>query len=240
LRPDADLEDRLRHSLRARADTFVLAHPDEPPTHVIPFRQRRSRRWVAAGVAAAVLVLVGILLSPIGDHPSNHHSLAVKSPAARPHSSSTSLPPMSPSIGRPNGGPSPRPRPCPSNVTVPTIVSGQYCGPVPPAGNGLGAGGTCTGLERTIPCGAGVTTGKYYAYTMPGTCNGLITFNGQRWVSELPPPTPIPDFNVWISIRADGAVRFISPTGQVSFAPYLGQSLNECSASTTTTPSGTP
>jgi hypothetical protein len=158
----------------------------------------------------------------------------------RRHSSSTSLLPMTPSIGRPNGDPPRRPHPCPSNVTVPTITSGQYCGPVPPAGDGLGTGGTCTGQENTIPCGAGVTFGKYYAYTMPGTCEGLIIFDGRRWVSELPPPTPIPDFHVWISIRADGTVRYISPTGQVSFAPYLGQSLNVCSPSTTTTLSRTP
>jgi hypothetical protein len=237
---DSDIEQRLRDGLRARANTFVLAHPDDPPAHIIDLpRHRHPRRGAVAGVAAVVLALGGFLLSNIGVRAPSHHSLATGAPAVRSPSSSAIGAPRPSGVGSAHGlAPGPVP-PCPTDVAVPTMASGRYCGPVPPAGNGLGPDGVCTGEETTVPCGPGVTIGQNYAYTVPGGCDGLIIFDGQRWVSELPPPTAVTDFYVWMSLSANGTLRFISPTGAVSFTPYTGQPLKQCSTSTTTTP-GTP
>ena len=108
------------------------------------------------------------------------------------------------------------------------MATGRYCGPAPTAGNGLGADGLCTGRESLPPCGAGVVPGRFYAYTVPGTCQGLVTFDGRQWVSELPPVTAVPAFYVWMSLSADGSLGFIAPTGAVGFEPYNGQTLNSC------------
>lgn len=107
------------------------------------------------------------------------------------------------------------------------MATGRYCGPAPTAGNGLGTDGLCTGQESSPPCGAGVVRDRYYAYTMPGTCQGLIIFDGQQWVSELPPVTRVPPFYVWMRLGAD-TLGFIAPTGAVGFEPYHGQALNPC------------
>jgi hypothetical protein len=230
MRPEPDLEERLRVGLRDRANTFDLGHPDEPPDHLAPSRQRRSYRWPVVGVAAAVLALGGISLGGIGHHPVTPRIQAAKSSRGASRSSTTPGPPLRTGTGTARSeAPPPTPAPCPDGVTTPTVVGGQYCGPVPPAGNGLGPGGVCTGNETTAPCGAGITVGRYYAYTMPGTCDGLIIFDGKRWVSELPPVYPVPDFDVWLALGTDGVLRFIGPLGQVSFTPYTGQSLNQCS-----------
>ena len=63
---------------------------------------------------------------------------------------------------------------------------------------------------------------------MPGACSGLITFNGKQWVSELPPPTPVPEFYVWIILGTNGTLGWISPNGAVGFQPYVGQALKAC------------
>ncbi len=117
------------------------------------------------------------------------------------------------------GGPAPEPQPCPVPSPEPSMASGQYCGPVPPAGNGLGPNGECTGRETTVPCAAGVVPGKYYAFTLPGRCDGVIVFGGRRWISELPPPTSVPDMDVWMRLDPSGGLGFISPNGAVGFNP---------------------
>lgn len=233
-----DIEQRLRDGLRARASTFVLTHPHEPPARLIARpRDRHPYRWVAVGVAAVLIALGGFLLSDVGGHASSHHPLAAGAPAVRTPSSSALGAPGASGVGSAYGiGPIP---PCPADVVVPTVTGGRYCGPVPPAGNGLGPNGVCTGQETTVPCGPGVTIGEYYAYTVPGTCDGLIVFDGRRWVSELPPTTPVPDFYVWMRLSANGTLRFTGPAGSISFTPYTGQPLNQCSTSTTTPP-GSP
>jgi hypothetical protein len=124
--------------------------------------------------------------------------------------------------------PPPRPAPCPTDVMVPTMATGSFCGPQPTAGNGLGPDGQCTGQETGPPCGPGVVVNHYYAFTLPGTCNGLIVFDGRRWVSELPPPTPVPDLDVWMRLTSTGTVGFIGPKGAVGFVPYTGQTLAGC------------
>jgi hypothetical protein len=127
------------------------------------------------------------------------------------------------------GGPAPRPQPCPVPSREPSMATGQYCGPVPPPGNGLGPNGECTGRETTVPCGAGVVPGKYYAFTFPGRCDGVIIFDGRRWISELPPPTSVPDIDVWIRLDANGGLGFISPNGAVAFTPdHHGQPTGAC------------
>ena len=214
----ADLEQRLRESLRTRASTFALARPDQPLDYIGLPRRSGSHRWAMTAGAAAVAIAVAVtLFSVIGNHPVGHHHTLASDPPVR----------------APSPTPPPTLRPCPAGVTAPTNMNGQYCGPVPPAGNGLGADGVCTGQETTAPCGAGVTIGLYYAYTVPGQCDGLVIFDGRAWVSKLPPPAPVPDMHVWMRLSADGTLGFIGPTGMVGFTPYTGQALNECSASTT-------
>ena len=116
------------------------------------------------------------------------------------------------------------------------MATGRYCGPQPLAGTGLGLNGECTGREAAPPCGPGVIPDHYYAYTMLGSCSGLIIFDGRRWVSELPPPTPVPAFDVWMRLTGSGTLGWISPRGAVGFQPYTGQPLHACSGLTTSTP----
>ena len=65
----------------------------------------------------------------------------------------------------------------------------------------------------------------------PGRCDeliildGLIIFDGRRWVAELTPPTSTPDAEVSMRLTAEGELRFISPSGFVGFQPYAGQPL---------------
>ena len=108
------------------------------------------------------------------------------------------------------------------------MATGSFCGPPPTAGNGLGPDGECTGQETFTPCGSDAVPGRYYDYTLPGTCNGLIDFDGRQWVSELPPPNPEPPMNVWMRLSQGGEVGYIAPTGAVGFMPYSGQSLAQC------------
>jgi hypothetical protein len=130
------------------------------------------------------------------------------------------------------------PGPCPSDVIVPEWLDGRFCGPAPTAGNGDGPDGVCTGQETSVPCGPGVTVGQYYPYTLPGTCSGLIIFDGRQWVSELPPSTQEPDIDVWMAFN-DGGVSWIGPNGAVGFQPYTGQPLNQCSNATPASPGQT-
>lgn len=109
---------------------------------------------------------------------------------------------------------------CPSPAgNRPSDALGTFCGPSPHAGNGLGPDGTCTGAETGPPCGPGAVPGRYYAYTVPGSCEQGLIFDARRWDSELPPPTPIPDFFVWIAISSNGVAGWISPQGAVGLQP---------------------
>jgi hypothetical protein len=78
------------------------------------------------------------------------------------------------------------------------------------------------------PCDSGVVPGRYYDYMLPGTCEGLVDFDGRQWVSELPPPNAEPPMNVWMRLSSNGEVGFIAPTGAVGFMPYSGQPLAQC------------
>jgi hypothetical protein len=109
------------------------------------------------------------------------------------------------------------------------MATGTYCGPPPPNGNGAGPNGTCNGTETVPPCGPGVVPGRYYAYTMPGTCSGLVIFDGKQWVAELTPPRPVADFDVWMRLEPDGSLGWIGPDGAVGFQPSTGQPLPQCS-----------
>jgi hypothetical protein len=127
--------------------------------------------------------------------------------------------------------PSSRPVPCPAHQTEPSMKTGSYCGPTPVAGNGLGPSGECTGRETAPPCGAGMVPGRYYAYTLPGRCDGRLVLDGGHWISSLPPPTPVPDIDVWVYVLRGGRVAgFIAPTGAVQFDPDTGQRAPACGA----------
>ena len=59
-----DIEERLRVSLQARASTFVLANPDEPPGELIRLRPRQRRHSTITHVlvVAAVAAVVALAL----------------------------------------------------------------------------------------------------------------------------------------------------------------------------------
>ena len=119
--------------------------------------------------------------------------------------------------------PPPRPGPCAPNQTEPSMATGSYCGPDPVPGNGLGPSGECTGRELAPPCGPGMVADRYYAYTLPGRCDGKLILDGGQWLSTLPPPTNSPDMYVWVRIGAQKkGAGFISPAGAVGFEPDTG------------------
>jgi hypothetical protein len=236
--PDTDLDDRLRTAVHAAA-------PDAPTAGVVPGVERRvarRRRRVREAVGAAVVVLVGggtavgFALSsgpPLAaDRPPGHVVTSTSTTGATATSGSPDV------VGAPSDAgtaglhaqstPAPDAPPCPVGQSVPSDAIGRYCGPTPGPGSGSGPDGTCTGSETVPPCGPGAEPDRYYAYTMPGTCNGLITFDGRQWVAELTPPTTSPDSYVWMRLTPSGLLGWIGPTGAVGFQAYTGQALSSC------------
>lgn len=112
--------------------------------------------------------------------------------------------------------------PCPSDQAEPAWVNGSFCGPAPTAGNGLGPDGLCTGKETSPPCGPGAVPGKYYAYTLPLHCDGRTIFDGQKWVSQLPPSSDLPPIHVWMGRVTATQAGFIAPNGSVGFSLDTG------------------
>jgi len=246
--PDSDLDERLRAAMRTAA-------PELPTSGVIGDVERRvvrRRRRVRESVAAGLVILLGggaaigygLSSGPQGTFagPAAHGSSTASTSTTYP-SDATAAPAqgaanapgavnaqgMGPGLHDFGATAPPTPPPCKAGQPTPTMATGSYCGPAPHAGNGSGPDGTCTGTEITPPCGPGVVPGRYYAYTMPGTCGGLITFDGRQWVSELPPPTTEPDFYVWMALGPSGGLGWIGPDGAVGFRPYTGQALATCS-----------
>jgi hypothetical protein len=230
---DEHLDPRLRAAMHAAA-------PDVSVSGVLPDVERRARRRKRRGresIGATVVVLLGGL-GVAGYALAVGPQLAANSPTIRskPAPATTTLPvrsPYSQSSGQSASRADesmlpPDPPPCPAHQATPTRASGRYCGPDPGAGNGSGPNGTCTGSETAPPCGPGVVPGQYYAYTMPGTCSGLATFDGRQWVSELPPPSATAVFYVWMRLDPTGSAGWISPSGAVGLAPYVGQALSGC------------
>jgi hypothetical protein len=231
----AEFDHRLRASL-------MLLAPPASSTGVLQDVQRRvarRRRRVREAIGGALVVFVGAGTAAGLALSAGPQLTAVPPGHVRvPRLPATTVPAPSPadvergsSAGSPEGALSarpPTPAPCPIGQSTPSVASGSFCGPAPGAGNGLGPNGTCTGGEADAPCGPGVVPGRFYTYTVPGTCSGLVTFDGRQWVSELPPPNPVPNFDVWIQLGTDGSVRWIAPTGSVGFRPYEGQALATC------------
>jgi hypothetical protein len=230
---DEHLDSRLRAAMH-------VAAPDVSVSGVLTDVERRARRRqlrVRESIAAGVVVLLGAL-GVAGYTLTAEPHLAANGPAIRskPAPATTSTVPVgSPyaqssglSAGTDSNRPAPNPPPCPAQQATPSTASGRFCGPEPGPGNGSGPDGTCTGSETAPPCGPGVTPGQYYTYTMPGTCSGLVTFDGKQWVSELPPPSPTADFFVWMRLDPTGSAGWISPSGTVGLAPYAGQTLSGC------------
>lgn len=197
-------------------------------------RKRRAREFIGAAV---VMLLSGIGVAGYALNQAPHLAANGPANASRPAPVSTSTVPVGSPYAQSSGlsagradeiAPSLSLPPCPAHQANPTRATGSYCGPDPGAGDGAGPDGTCNGTEQAPPCGPGVIPGRYYAYTMPGTCSGLVTFDGRQWVSELPPPSPTADYFVWIRLDPRGSVGWISPSGAVGLTPYVGQVLGGC------------
>ena len=233
--PDTEFEGRLRTSLATMAPPATSDGVLEGVQRRVVRRRRRGRE--AIGAALVVLVsggaVAGLALtaSPQFATSPPAHVTTVPGSTTPSRSQSSGSDGNFSSAGTPAQGlgrpPSEAP-PCPAVQSVPSMDTGRFCGPAPGPGSGLGPSGVCAGTETVPPCGQGVIPGHFYAYTMPGTCSGLATFDGRQWVSELPPPTPAPAFEVWIQLSADGSVRWIAPTGSVGLRPYGGQGLTAC------------
>ncbi len=105
---------------------------------------------------------------------------------------------------------------CPS-ITFPELIDGHFCGPSPGPGSGHGLDGSCLGTEKAPPCGAGMVTGRYYAYTLIISCaNDYI--DGRWWRNELPGGSG--PLDVWVSVNATGTgAGWIGPNGVVGFEP---------------------
>ena len=231
---DDSLDPRLRSALHDVA-------PDASGSRALPDVERRARRRirrVRKSIGASVVVLLGGL-AVAGYALDTGPQLRANGPSVPARSSpASSIPGSTPQGHSTTSGQSvspadesqlpPDPPPCPAHLATPSTATGRYCGPSPGPGNGSGPNGSCTGNETGPPCGPGVIPDRYYAFTMPGTCSGLVTFDGKRWVSELPPPSPSPDLYVWMRLGVGGSVGWISPSGAVTLAPYVGQTLSGC------------
>jgi hypothetical protein len=193
--------------------------------------------FVAIFVAMTMLVACGAQRARVGAVDARTRTTTTPTVSARQppptRAESTTTTTTSPcsraALDCPRSYPAPAPLPCPPHQTTPTWRD-TFCGPAPPPGNGLGSNGECTGAETGPPCGPGVVIGRYYAYTLPGTCDGVIVFDGRRWDSELPPDHRVPDMNVWMRLGAPSGAGFISPNGAVGFRPDAGAPPPSCGA----------
>jgi hypothetical protein len=233
--PESELERRLRTSLELMAPPAT----SDGVLGGVQHRVARRRRRVREAIGAALVVLVGggtvaglaLSSSPqLATSPSAHVTTAPSSttPTHSPSAGADGNPSSAGTDNQGLGQPPPEAPPCPAGQSVPSMDTGRFCGPAPGPGTGLGPSGECTGDETAPPCGPGVVPGRFYAYTVPGTCNGLMSFDGKQWVSELPPPNPVPDFDVWIQLGTNGLVGWIAPIGAVGLQPYTDQTLAPC------------
>jgi hypothetical protein len=209
----------------------------ERPRRETTNRRRRRAMTAVAGVGMAALLMgiasqvlvgkTGVNVLAAGDPqaastPSTSLA-AVPGDAATPSTIDAGL------LGSRPPGPG---QPCPADASEASMATGSYCGPEPPAGNGAGPDGECTGAEPGPPCGPGVEPGRYYAYTLPGHCDGRVFFDGKRWLSTMPPPFEVPAFHVWMGLDRSGSVGWISPRGAVGFKPDAGGASAPCRETT--------
>jgi len=162
---------------------------------------------VLAGLAASVLVACGAVKGS-----------TTTPPSSAPHPTGPA-PTSTSAVALGTLRPAPLPSPCPVSSSVPSMASGSYCGPPPHAGNGDGPDGVCTGREASPPCAQGAVVGQYYAYTVPGGCDGRVIFAGGFWDSELPAPSAGPSAYGWVRLDPSGELRLLSPSGSVGFRP---------------------
>ena len=140
---DPNLDRRLRSALEAVA---APADGAGVPASVAR-RVARHRRRVRSATATVVVVVVvggiaGASLSSVG-RPRRPDRVSAAAPAATaPSNPRDAAGSNGPSV---RSYPAPVPPPCPTGASVPSMATGSYCGPRPPAGNGLGPDGECTG-----------------------------------------------------------------------------------------------
>jgi len=173
------------------------------------------------GLVVVLVVLGGLALSACSSKtnaPSSTTASNARNAVVTSLGSTTTTPPFVPT------GAARMPAPCPPDSDTPSVATGIYCGPTPPAGNGLGPNGECDGNETVPPCGPGAVVGTYYAYTQPRDCAGNpIHFDGRLWYSLLKPHTNWPDIDVWMALQPDGTLEAISSEEMIGFAPDTGQ-----------------
>ena len=190
-------------------------------------RRRSMKSRVPVGSVGSVFAIGLVAVACGTTKTSNDSAAAPISTSTAPSSEISTTTAPSSAISSFRSGPAPVPPPCPADQSQPTM-NGRFCGPNPGRGTGLGPSGECTGRETTPPCGPGMIAGRYYAYTLPGGCDGSLILDGRRWRSELPPPEPVPDMYVWVSVDAGDRAGFISPNGSVGFEPDHGQPAVAC------------
>jgi hypothetical protein len=72
--------------------------------------------------------------------------------------------------------------------------------------------------------------GRDYAYSLPGACDGRLFLNGQRWRSQLPPPSPVPALYGWVNLEPGGQYAgWVGPQGALGIEPDTGQPVPSCS-----------
>lgn len=148
---DTDLDRRLRVALEAAA----VPGDGAGVTASVARRVARHRRRVHAATTVVVVIvalggIAAVVRGTARRTPPSDRASAVPSTGAPTPSTNVRLAPgpsSAYSLPPTNGPTYPLYRipPCPAGIAVPSDLSGQYCGPVPPAGNGLGPGGQCTG-----------------------------------------------------------------------------------------------
>jgi hypothetical protein len=111
-----------------------------------------------------------------------------------------------------------------------SVVNGVFRGPLPPAGQGTGKDGVCTGAEKGPPCATGVVTGRYYAATIPSGCGHPIVFDGRRWWSD---PTTVVGgqgrtVHAWLRSVGPRSVEAIGGFGAVTLRPVAVPPAKAC------------
>jgi hypothetical protein len=210
---------------------------------------RRSRSQRIVGVGLAVVAILGVAsavaIRSEGGHGSRsalptlrHAPPPAGSPSATPSAGNraagtvpSSMAPQLSSNGAASSAGCLGTESCPHGAVTPSFARGTFRGEAPPAGNGSGPDGACTGAETAPPCTAGVMTGRYYAATIPTGCGHPTVFDGRTWWSNR---TSVPGargatVHAWLRLASDRAVDVVAPFGSLTLSPVTKRSPKQCS-----------